>query len=111
MLLKLIEALVPEPLVLMHPSGHLPKRFCAKRNQYLTPLLLSLNEPRPLQQLEMLRYRIESQVVRFCDIQESCWPVCQLPDNRSPRRMRDGCQHVRELIHLCITPKGVMQNK
>jgi len=43
-LLELIEALVPEPLVLVHPSSNLPKWLPPKGNENFTPLLAALDE-------------------------------------------------------------------
>ena len=49
----------------------------------------------------MLCHRIQSGVEWFCDIRRNrAGPICKLPNNRSPSRVRNGCQHVRELIHI-----------
>ena len=58
MLLELIETFVPEPLVLMHPSRNLTKRFTSKRDEDFAALLLAFNESGSFEQLEMLRHRV-----------------------------------------------------
>ena len=58
MLLKLIETFVPEPLVLMHPSRYLPKRFPSKGNEDLATLFLALNKSSSFEHLEVLRHRV-----------------------------------------------------
>ena len=94
MLLKLIEAFVPEWLVLMHPSRYHSQRFCSKRNHDLSTLSLPLDKSCSFENLEMLRHSVECRAVRLRNIQESRRSHCQLPNNRSPRRMRNGCQYV-----------------
>ena len=58
MLLKLIETLIPEPLVLMHPSRDLTKGFASKRNEDFAPLFFALNESGSFEQLQVLRHRV-----------------------------------------------------
>ena len=58
MLLKLIETLVPEPLVLMHPSRNLTKWFPSEGDKDLTALLLAFNESGSFEHLEVLRHSV-----------------------------------------------------
>jgi hypothetical protein len=109
--LKLIQTLVPEPLVLMHPSCYLPKRLPTKGDKDLSTVLFAFNESCTFEHFEMLRYRVQSRVVRPCNIQESSRSVCQLPNDRSPSRVGNGCKDVCQLIHAHITPCGVMSGK
>lgn len=53
MLLKPIEARVPESLVLMYPSRDFPKRFRSERDKHFTSLLLALDQPGSLKELEV----------------------------------------------------------
>ena len=57
-LLKLIEALVPEPFVLMNPSGYLTERFASKRDEDFAALSPAFNESRSFKQLQMFRHRV-----------------------------------------------------
>lgn len=68
MLLKLIETLVPESLVLMHPSRNLPKGFAPKRYVNFTSLPLAFNQARPFEQLQMFCHRVQGSVERLCDV-------------------------------------------
>lgn len=68
MLFKLIEPLVPEPLVLVQPPCHFSKRLAPKRDQDFTPLFFSSDEPRSFEQLQMFRYRIQRGIDWLCDI-------------------------------------------
>jgi len=43
-MLKLVEALVPEPFVLMNPSSHLAKWFTSKRYEDFATLFPAFNE-------------------------------------------------------------------
>jgi hypothetical protein len=70
-LLELVEAFVPEPLVFMHPPCYPPEWLTSKRYVNLTTLLLAFNESGSFEQLKMFRHSIESRVERFCDIEES----------------------------------------
>ncbi len=99
MLLKLIEAFVPETLVLVHPSRNLPKGFRSKRYVNFAPLPLALNQARPFQQLQVLRHRVQGSVEWLCNVRKSGRSTGQLPNNRSPSRMRNRCQHICQLIH------------
>jgi len=45
-LFKLVEALVPEPLVLMNPSGHLSKWFSSKRYEDFPAAFPAFDKPR-----------------------------------------------------------------
>src|SRR5580704_10824045 len=83
----------------MHPSRYLSKRFPSKGNKDFTSLSLALDKSSSFEHLEMLRHGVQSRVVRLCDVQESSWSVCELPNNRSPSGVRNGCQNVRQLIH------------
>ena len=104
MLLKLIQTFIPEPLVGMHPSCYLSKRFRSKRDKHLAPVLLTLNESRSFQHLQMLRYRVERSVERLGNIQKSGRSAREPAKNRAPRGVRDGRQYIRQLIHGHITP-------
>jgi hypothetical protein len=57
-LLKLIEALVPEPFVLMQPSCDIPKRLTSERYEDLTTLFSTFDEPSSLEQLQVFRHRV-----------------------------------------------------
>src|SRR5690348_44625 len=57
-LLKFIEAFVPEALIAMYPPGNLAKRFPSKRYVNFTPLLPALNQAGPFEQLQVFRHRI-----------------------------------------------------
>lgn len=104
MLCKLIETFVPEPFVLMHPSGDLPQGFRAKGDKDFATLFFALNESCSFEHFEMLGHGVESCVVGLCDIEESSRPVCELPDYCAPCGVGDGCQDGRELVHADITP-------
>ena len=84
----------------MHPSRYLPKRFTSKRDEDFAPLLLAFNQPGSFEQLQVLGHRVQSRVERLRDIQESGRSVCELPDDRSPSRVGNGCQHIGQLIHV-----------
>ena len=104
MLGKPIEALVPEPFVFMHPSGDLAQRFRAKGDEDFATLLFPFNESCSFEHFQVLGHGVESRVVGLCDIEEPSRPVCELPDDRAPCGVGDGCQNVRELVHADITP-------
>ena len=57
-LLELIEAFVPEPLILMHPSRYFPKWFPSKRDVDLAALFPAFNESGSFEQLKMLSHRV-----------------------------------------------------
>ncbi len=103
-LLKLVEAFVPEPIVLMHPARCLSQGLPSKRNDDFTPLFPSFNESGSLKQLEMFSHCIQSGVKRLGDVQESGRSVRQLPDYRPPGRVRKSVEHIGQLIHPYITP-------
>src|SRR6476469_147116 len=88
--LELIEPLVPEALIVIHPPRHLAEWFSSKRNKDFSTLFPAFNQPGALEQLQVFRHRVQGGVERLCDIEESGWPIRQLPDNRSPRRVRNG---------------------
>src|SRR5260370_26652553 len=104
---ELIEALVPEALIFIHPSRHLAKWFASKRNEDFSTLFPAFNQPGSLKQLQVFRHCIQSGVERLRDIQESGWPIRQLPNNRSPGRVRDCGQDIAQVIHADVTPYGV----
>src|SRR5690348_1567702 len=105
-LLKLIEAFVPEPLVLMHPSRDLPKWFRSKRNEDFATLFPALNESSSLEKLQMFRHRVEGSVERLCDFKESSRPTGELADDRTPSRVGNGGQNGAESIHdICYTKR------
>ncbi len=104
MLLKLIEAFVPESLVSAHPVGYLTKRLRREGNHDFAPAFLAPNKPRSLQKLQVLRHGVQSSVERPRDIQEPCGPVRELPNDRPPRGVRNCSKHIGELIHTDITP-------
>ena len=68
MLLKLIEALVPEPLVPMDPSRNLAKGFPSKRYVNFASLLFAFNKARPFEQFQMFGHRVQGSVERLCDV-------------------------------------------
>src|SRR4051794_22244286 len=111
MTLEPIEALVPEALVRVHPNGHLAQGFAAKRDDDLPTLPSTLDEPGSLKQLQVFRHRVQSRVERLCDIRESGRSLRQLPNDRSPGRVRNGAEDVTQVIHGDITPYGVMKRK
>ena len=83
----------------MHPPRNLPEGFTSKRYVNFAPLLPALNEARPFEQLQVLAHSVERRIERFRDIEKSRRSVCQLPNNGSPSRVRNGCQHISQLIH------------
>jgi hypothetical protein len=98
----------PETLIFIHPIRHLAKRFTSKRNEDFSPLFLPFNQSGPLEQLQVFGHSVQSGVERLRDIEESGWPIRQLPNNRSPRRVRNCGQDIAQMIHSYITPYGVI---
>src|ERR1700720_2684743 len=75
-LLELVEAFAPKPLVLVHPSCYLAEWFTSKRNEDLATLFPAFNESSSFEQLKVFADGIQSSVKRFRDIQESGGAVC-----------------------------------
>src|SRR5262249_32080878 len=86
---ELIEPLVPETLIFIHPSHHFAKWFTSKRNEDFSTLFPAFNQPCSLKQLQVFRHRVQGGVERLGDIKESGWTIGQLPNNRSPRWVRN----------------------
>ena len=103
-LLELIEAFVPEPLVRVNPYGHIAKWLASQGNEHLAAALLAVDEARAFQELQVLRHCVQCSVERLGHIEEPGRSVCELPNDRSPGGVRNGDQNVRELIHGNITP-------
>src|SRR5262245_58740889 len=94
--LELIEALVPEALIVIHPSRDIAKRLAAKRDEDFAALFPALDQSRPLEQLQVLRHRVQSDVERLRDVEKSGGPMRELSDDRAPRRVRDCGQDVAQ---------------
>src|SRR5437588_4018295 len=83
----------------MHPPRNLPEGFTSKGYVNFSPLLPALNEARSFEQLQVLGHSVERRIERLRDIEKSRRSVCQLPNNGSPSRVRNGRQHISQLIH------------
>src|SRR5579884_2323884 len=112
MLLKPVEAFVPETLVLRNPCCDFSERFTAQGNIDFSSPSLTLNESSPVEQLEMFCHGIQSRIERLGDVQKPGGPIGQLADNGAPSRVGKSDQDIAELIHLHhITPFGVICRK
>src|SRR5579871_3867965 len=78
MLLKPVEAFVPETLVLMNPLCDFSERLTAQGNVNFASPSLTLNESSPVEQLEMFCHCIQSRIERLGDVQKSGGPIGQL---------------------------------
>jgi hypothetical protein len=99
MLLELIETLIPKALVFVHPSGHFAERFASKGDEDFSSLLPAFDQAGSFQQLQMLRYRVQSDVERLRDIGEPGWPTHESPNDCAPRGMGNGGEDVAQVIH------------
>src|SRR5450432_1675150 len=97
--LELVELLVPEPFIFVHPSRCQAKWFRAKRDENFPPSFFPFDQPGTLEQFEVLCNGVEGDIEQLGDIQETGRPVRQLSDDRATRRVRDGAENVRQLIH------------
>ena len=97
--LELVELLVPEPFIFVHPSRCQAKRLRAKRDENFPPSFFPFDQPGTLEQFEVLCNGVEGDIEQLGDIQETGRPVRQLSDDRATRRVRDGAENVRQLIH------------
>ncbi len=104
MFFEFVEALVPETLVFIGPVDHLTQRIPAQRNENFAALLPALNQTCPLQQLQVLRHRVQGGIIRQCQVRKSGGPVGQLTDYGSAGGVRNGCKNITQMIHAFITP-------
>src|SRR5215216_5959505 len=109
--LELVEVPGPEAFVLVDPLLRQAKRLAAERDEDFPPATVALDQPRALQELQVLGDGVERQVERLRDVRETCGAFRKLPDDGAPAGVGDGDEDVVQLLHGFITPKGVMNVK
>lgn len=103
MVFELVELRVPESLIVVNPPCDFSQRLGPKRDQNFAASPLALDQSSSLEDLEVLRYRVQRRIERFGDIEKPGWPVRrELSNDGASRRMRDGRQHTVQLIHVAI---------